>query len=81
METLVTFLLLPRKMCMAAKVCILIKVCCFYINLYNINSNHQDFLNTQYMSDEPEAKYLRIITLFKFQFCEVDTLITSILQM
>ena len=33
------------------------------------------------MSDEPEAKYLRIITLFKFQFCEVDTLITSILQM
>lgn len=31
------------------------------------------------MSDQPEAKYLRII-LFKFQSYEIDTLITSILQ-
>lgn len=32
------------------------------------------------MSDQPEAKYLRIIILFKFQSYEVDTLVTSILQ-
>ena len=32
------------------------------------------------MSDQPEAKYLRIIILFKFQSYEVDTSIFPILQ-